>query len=244
VALAAVAGCGQVQTADPEATSSNVLADNGLRLANGFRGRNGFDAAASGMNLSSGLGTLSGLSSTTGLMTTADGRNTVAYLVRCALPAGKNIVKQDQYGVSYTFTGSLGLASTWETTSCGQTCQMWVTACMLAMVNTTGMHYPIWMDGQPTTVGWGTNSSYPYQEGSFFGNLFTSASPAYYCEGRDFGVKPIPGRIGSLQDSPPYVDINAGTKCTTFCTPADYPHATDGSKACSGWNQVLTVWHQ
>jgi len=241
-ALAAAAGCAS-QADDPQPTASNVLADNGLRGMNGLRRGNGFDPSC-GLNLSSGLGTLSGLSSTSGLMTTADGRTTVSYLVKCALPAGQSIVKQDQNGVNYTFPGSLGLASAWGTSSCGQTCQMWVSACMLSMVNTTGMHYPIWIDGQPATVGWGQNISYPYQEGSFFGNLFTSSGPAYYCEGRDFGVKPIPGRIGSLQETPPYTDINVGTKCTAFCTPADYPHADDGSKACSGWNQVLTVWHQ
>jgi hypothetical protein len=221
-----------------------MLSDNGLRCYNGLRRGNGLDPS-SGLTMSSGLSTSAGLTNTGTLMTTSDGRMTVQYLVRCALPTGHSIVKTDQNGVVYTFAGSMGLAPEWETTSCGQTCQMWVSACLLAMVNTTGMHYPIWIDGQLASVGWGTDPAYPYQEGSFFGNLFTQATQAYYCEGRDFGVKPIPGRIGSVQTSPPYTDIyGAGNKCTTYCTPADYPHGTDGSKACSGWNQVLTVYHQ
>src|SRR5215471_5330077 len=110
VALAAVAGCGQPTAGDPQSTSSNVMADNGLRFVNGFHKGNGWDPG-SGLNIGSGLSTLSGLSSTTGLMTTADGRNTVSYLVRCALPTGKSIVKADQYGTLYTFPGALGLAA-------------------------------------------------------------------------------------------------------------------------------------
>src|SRR6185312_12051405 len=52
-----------------------------------------------------GLQTSNGLCRTNGLQTTTLGRTQVAYLVRCALPAGASIVKRDQNGVSYTFTG-------------------------------------------------------------------------------------------------------------------------------------------
>ena len=245
---AAQAGCGQLSTGEGQHESASLTSDNGLRMVNGLKGRNGFDPTC-GINTggTGGLSSTAGLSSSGSLMTTVDGRTTVQYLVRCALPVGHNLVKADQNGVNYTFAGSLGLAPEWETGTCGQNCQMWVSACLLSMINTTGMHYPIWIDGQAASVGWGTDPSYPYQEGSFFGNLFSTqtTAPAYYCEGRDFGVKPIPGRIGSAQTSPPYTDIyGVGNKCTTYCTPADYPHAAEGSKACSGWNQILTVYHQ
>lgn len=38
-------------------------------------------------------------------MTTAAGRNTVSYLVRCALASSDSVTKQDQTGASYTFKG-------------------------------------------------------------------------------------------------------------------------------------------
>jgi hypothetical protein len=243
--LALAAGCGELPPEDAGGLEVDAItADNGLRSINGLKVHNGLDAT-SGLNLSNGLGTSAGLQSTTGLMTTADGRNTVAYLVRCALPAGRSVTKTDQYGAKYTFTGQIGLAPEWETSTCGQSCQMWVSACMLALVNTTGMHYPIWMVGNHSALGWGTNGSFPLQEGSFFGNIFASQPSAYYCGGRDLGTNPIPGRIGSAQTAPPYSDIyGTGGRCLPTCTPADIPHAGDGSKACSGWNQVITVWHQ
>ena len=39
-----------------------------------------------------------------------------------------------------------------------------------------------------TELGWGQSASYPYQEGSFFGNIFTSPPTMYYCDGKDFAV--------------------------------------------------------
>src|SRR6266478_1385817 len=61
------------------------------------------ESAHSLLKTVNGLTVINGLATTNGLMTTADGRNTVAYLVRCALPAGTTLVKKDQYGVSYSF---------------------------------------------------------------------------------------------------------------------------------------------
>jgi hypothetical protein len=246
--MALAAGCGTDAPSDATPNDWAALAsDNGLRAINGLRANNGL-AAGSGLGLGGGLVGPSGLSSSTGLMTTADGRLTAAYLVRCALPAGRSIVKHDQYGASYTFAGAVGLAPEWESGSCGQSCQMWVSACMLSMVNVTGVHYPIWLDAQNAAVGWGTDPKFTNQEGSFFGNLFQTPFAAYYCGGKSFGVGPIPGRIGSPQQATadvPYTDIyGSGVHCSKYCTPADYPHAGDGFKACSGWNQVITVWHE
>jgi hypothetical protein len=245
LALAILSGCAPMASVGSGVEAPAISGDNGLKTINGLKAHNGLDVGGNGLSLASGLSTLSGLSSTSGLMTTADGRTTVSYLVRCALPTGHSITKTDAAGNRYTFTGSMGLAPEWETAACGQTCQGWISACMLSLVNTTGDHYPVWMDGQATALGWGTDPAYPYQEGSFFGNIFTTNASAYYCRGRDFGVKPIPGRIGSAQTGAPYTDAFAGVgTCASNCTAADIPHQGDGSKACAGFNQVVTIWHQ
>lgn len=243
LALALLAGCAEIGDDAGGVEAAAITGENGLKVINGLKVSNGLEAG-SGLNLANGLGTVNGLSSTSGLMTTADGRTTVSYLVRCALPANRSITKADQNGIKYTFTGSLGLAPEWETGTCGTSCKGWVSACMLSLVNTTGTHYPVWMVGNHTALGFGTDAAYPLQEGSFFGNIFTSPPQAYYCGGRDLGTRPIPGRIGSTQTAPPYSNIyGTGGRCVPTCTPADIPYQNDGSKACSGFNQVISVWH-
>jgi hypothetical protein len=178
-------------------------------------------------------------------MTTAGGRMTVSYLVRCALPIGHSITKKDQSGVAYTYNGQLGFAPEWETGACQQTCQRYVSACMMAHVNTAGVHIPLWLDAAKTSVGWGQDSHYPHQEGSFFGNIFVSPPQAYYCNGKDFAVGVVPGRLGANQVGAPYSNPFAGTGyCADHCTAADLPHDHDGYKACMGNNNVVTVWRQ
>ena len=105
---------------------------------------------------------------------------------------------------------------------------------MLALVNTTGDHYPLWLVAQNSAISWGLDPSYTFQEGAFFGDIFTSPPYAYYCGGKDFGVSPIPGRIGSTQVSPPYIMRTEQGKCLPTCTPADYPHQGEGVKAAPG----------
>src|SRR5439155_8593149 len=85
-------------------TEDAVASTNGLSMINGLSMTNGL-TAANGLSMTNGLTTANGLSMTNGLMTSANGRTTVAYLVRCALAPGDSLVKTDQNGTSYTFPG-------------------------------------------------------------------------------------------------------------------------------------------
>jgi hypothetical protein len=115
----------------------------------------------------------------------------------------------------------------------------------MSLVNTTGQHVPLLMMAQHPAIGMGQSSTYPHQEGSFFGNIFESPPRAYYCGGRDFTVDVVPGRIGAAQTNAPYVNpFGAGGLCDKYCTPADYPYAKDGYKACTGWNRAVTIWRK
>jgi hypothetical protein len=168
-------------------------------------------------------------------------------LVRCALPAGRSITKKDQNGVSYTYSGLLGFAPEWETGACGQICQDYVSACLMAHINTAGVHIPLWLTAYPANIGFTKSPAYPHQEGSFFGNLFVSPPKAYYCNGKDFDVSVVPGRIGANQTGAPYTNVYAAplsTYCADYCTAADYPNAAGGYKACAGFNHVVTVFRQ
>ena len=223
---------------EPEVGTSpqELLTQNGLPVING-------------LNTGNGLNTSNGLTDGVGLMTTAAGRNTLAYLVRCALPAGRSITKRDQYGKAYAFSGALGMGAAWETGACNVTCQEAISACMVAHINTAGVNVPLWIVTDPSSqpqIGWGLNSTYPNQEGSFFGNIFVSPPKMYYCNGRNFDAGVVPGRIGfDDQATKPYVDPwGYNAPCSGNCAAADYPYASSGYKACYGFNTVVTVWRK
>src|SRR5215831_4848493 len=153
---------------DQSTSDSDLLSINGLSLING-------------LSMTNGLSMLNGLVSGVGLMTSSSGRQTLSYLVRCALPLGHSVVKTDDQGVPYTFLGQIGVAPEWESGQCGQDCQENVSACMLAHVNTSGQHIALWLDSNNPAIGYGRNNLFPYQEGSFFGNIFASPPQAYFC---------------------------------------------------------------
>src|SRR3954464_14957177 len=114
---AALTGCQPRDQQDDGASSASELSSqNGLSLLNGLSLTNGLSGnGLSGNGLSgnglSGNGLImdalnaSGLTASTYLMNNASGRSTVSYLVRCALPTGHSITKQDATGASYTFAG-------------------------------------------------------------------------------------------------------------------------------------------
>ena len=181
--------------ADQSTSESDLLTVNGLSLINGLSMLNGL-STLNGLSIHNGLSTITGLTSGVGLMTSNSGRQTVSYMVRCALPLGHVVTKTDDQGIPYTFLGQIGVAPEWESGQCGQDCQENITACMLAHVNTSGQHIALWLDGNNTAIGYGRNNLFPYQEGSFFGNIFASPPQAYFCNGKDFELGVVPGRLG------------------------------------------------
>jgi hypothetical protein len=65
----------------------------------------------------------------------------------------------------------------------------------------------------------------------------------HYCNGKDFDMAVVPGRIGADQVNAPYTYAWPEAKvCANFCTPMDIPYQNDGYKACAGLNHVITVW--
>ena len=165
-------------------------------------------------------------------MTTSGGRKTISYLVKCALSAGDTLVKQDQNGTNYTFAGGIGLCPAWKNGGVygNAQCMEGLSACMIAHVNTSGVHVPLWLDSNDPSIGWGIDRvNYPMQEGTFFGDILdtgaltnlskpgVTAPVAYYCDGAGFpgganGV--VAGRIGANQSGAPYVNpYGNGTLC-------------------------------
>jgi hypothetical protein len=221
--------------------SAELASLNGLPTINGLNTQNGL-GTQNGLSTQNGLNTQNGLVDGGPLMSTPEGRTTVAYLVACALPAGRWVTKLDQYGQSYTFAGGIGVAPKWETGACDSACQRWISACMVAHINTAGVHVPIWLVAdkkQQPQIGWGLSEWFPHQEGSFFGNIFISPPRMYYCNGRDYDVSTVPGRIGYDTSVRPYVNPwGYDALCDSKCGKAN----TAGYADCYGYKQVITVW--
>jgi hypothetical protein len=241
-------------SADQELQSTNGLPDiNGLTLTNGLSGNGLSGNGLSGNGLSgnglSGNGLLmnpltTGIVPSGAMVNSADGRTTISYIVRCALASGHTITAKDSLNNTYSWGGQIGVAPEWETNTCGTTCQERMTACLLAHVNTSGVHIPIWLDSEGA-IGWGQNSSYPFQEGSFFGNIFVSPPKGYFCNGKDFSAGTVPGRLGVGQSNAPYTDpFGTPGPCVYSCaaSSANTNGVADGYSSCSGYTHVVTVW--
>src|SRR6266404_9513223 len=210
--------------------------------------------SVNGLNSANGLNSVNGLATNSGLMTTDAGRKTVSYLVRCALNMGDTLTKQDAAGNWYTYKGAIGLAPQYKTAGCDKDCTEELSACLMAHVNTTGVHIPLWLDSPMSSVGWGQSPFYPMQEGTFFGQIMVTNTSnnldAYFCNGPNVASNEVPGRLGSNQGSIPYA--NAYPTTGGLCFPAnDTSHCVaqstgDGAVSCMGngtsWTHPITVW--
>ena len=271
------AGCGltggdAVGEDDAATSTTNGLSMiNGLSTINGLTGTNGL-ASSNGLSMINGLSTINGLASSNGLMTTVTGRAVVSYIARCALAANDSLTKTDQNNVSYTFAGGLGLCPQWKNGSVqtDAACQELMSACLMAHVNTAGIQIPIWLDAATPQIGWGIDTvNYPFQEGTFFGNMMMTGSlaiagqpnvsgpAAYYCDGEGFaqgaaGI--VAGRLGAGQSGAPYLNpFGDGVLCKNtsgavaqYSLGAGAQPAPDGFKTLkttgASWNNPITVW--
>lgn len=172
------------------------------------------DPQIGGIDPAHALDSLEGLNGA--LLDGPDRVATARYLVECALPLGASLTK-DVDGVPTDFDGALGLAPEWEYGACNKDCQEWVTACLLARTNVSGVAVPLWLTGDHPALGSGTNLAYPVYEASFFGNLFVDEDAQYMCRGTVVGplLAQLEGRTCSaaLGD---YCDMTTYTLCTTL----------------------------
>jgi hypothetical protein len=136
---------------------------------------------------------------------------------------------------------------------------------MMAHVNSSGTHIPLWMDS-PDSLGWGTSSWFPTREGTFFGQIMVTNTAynldAYYCNGPGADQNVVPGRLGANQSSVPYANAwptSAGFdgQCETNhvdksgydhgkCTAHTTNGVIDGETSCvlngATYTHPVTVW--
>lgn len=118
----------------------------------------------------------------------ADESAIIHYIVECALAEGDSITKIVD-GQPVILEGRLGLAPEWKTDACGEDCQQWVSACLMARRNTEGQVVNLWIEGDHPALGFGESPHYTHFEGVFFGNLFTSSTADdFACQGDSDGL--------------------------------------------------------
>jgi hypothetical protein len=134
-----------------------------------------------------------GLATQAGLHPDADGLQLATYLVECALPDG-DVVAKTVDGQEHLLYGALGLAPEWKLGACGQDCQEWVSACLLARVNVSGETVDLWLAADHPAIGLGRDDLLSTYEATFYGNLFSGTEVRALCRG------PQGGQAGDFLD--------------------------------------------
>jgi len=172
---ASIFACGCAQSSLEEASEHVDTGEHAIESINRLT-MNGLSSNRLTMNgLSSGRLSLNGSALVnTNLLHDELGRELLTYVARCALGPNQTLVGTHQ-GVSYTFSGLLGLASSWlhmPLSSVAQ--QRWVSACLLAHVNGYGVEVPISLGGAHAALHATETekATFTVQETAFFGNVF------------------------------------------------------------------------
>ena len=111
-------------------------------------------------------------------------RELLKYVVSCALPDDASLSLSVD-GTSYTFPGGLGLAPQWGQRggSCDESCQRWVSGCVLGRVDFLGVEELISERGENPALRttWQELTGYTSDEATYFGNIFIQGQPMYAC---------------------------------------------------------------
>jgi hypothetical protein len=168
----------------------------------------------------------------------------MAYVVRCAVPAGQTRqYYSSSAGTTYVWKGVLGLAPFWSSGTFISTLEeQTVSACLAAHANRFGIHVDFSIlgyggDGTPIPLDSGELSTYSVQEGAFFGDLFNGGS-VFACSD---GTTNTPGVSGprecAMSDMPSNVCapmINLQEPCWSVCTGGNIPGIGWMYLSCTG----------
>jgi hypothetical protein len=121
-----------------------------------------------------------------GLETTAEGRELLLYVARCALADGDVLVATVD-DTEYEFPGLLGLAVEWESRELEPAEARWVSACLITHVNAFDISVQLSLRAPaghiPATPE--EEHDFPVYEATFFGDVFGDELLTYGCVGND-----------------------------------------------------------
>jgi hypothetical protein len=170
-------------TAEQDLEGSNALNLNALNL-------NALNLNALNLNaLNLSAVSASALSAIQAPTATGDlARQALQYMVGCALDTTQSFsfTWTDSVGAlrSETYWGTLGLATSWQSSPLNPVEQQWVSACLASRVNWYGVSVMISSRGPHEALnesGTIELTQYTKSEGAFWGNLFGTAPQVYSC---------------------------------------------------------------
>lgn len=180
VAAVWFSGCAVDSSPPFQATKQRVSTANRLSL-------NGLSANRLSLNrLSANRLSANGLSlnavESGGLEESEEGRELLAYVVKCALEDGQ-VLTVSVDGQSYEFHGLVGLAPRWRRRALRRDERDAVSGCLLAHVNAYGVSVPISIRWVGEITAPEEASRFSFHEGAFFGNVFSRKQTLYACAG-------------------------------------------------------------
>lgn len=142
------------------------------------------------------------------LLDTPDGQELFSFVISCALGEDTTLVVHHPTLGDMNFPGEVGLAPNWENRPMTGADQRWVSACLLARVNNSGVTVEVSMRGAHDELFStpGERTTFPREEGAFFGDVFQPDSKPlemYACQGRDQALGPESGDMGSRDCAEP-----------------------------------------
>ena len=115
------------------------------------------------------------------LAATAEGRQALEYIARCALAEGDYLRVISRGGI-WHFPGVLGVAPEWEHGALDTAGQESMTGCLLAHVNAFQISVPISVRSPLLAEADELESAvYYYGDGAFYGNLYGASTEAFSC---------------------------------------------------------------
>ena len=150
-------------------------------------------------------------------MSSAEVREVAKYLARCAL-APEDVLVATVDGIEYEFPGLLSVAPEWKDEALTPESEEAMTACLMAHVNDFAIPVHISLRGIGQSVTEEEIARFPWNEGTFFGNVFADAPTKYACSGDDapdfeLGF-PHPAGDRLLRRC---IDVDEGDGTTTRC---------------------------
>ena len=181
-------------------------------------------------------------------------RKVLTTAVICALDSTQSISFVVD-GVSYAYTGGLGIAPGWTTSALTPTQASWVSACVFAAVNNLSMVVWVSVRGSVSSLvpSLTERTSYQIEEGAYWGNAFVDlgAIAAYSCDGVDqlindtYADLPLrqcaqwDGVIGSNK-SP--CGMGYAGRCSSVCTTTSAPYAGCSFLGGAASDSVVTAF--
>jgi len=113
-----------------------------------------------------------------------DARELLSHIVSCALTDDQSVTITVE-GTTYTYQGAIGLAPEWGEANgrCDQTCQQWVSGCLIARLDYLGVEREISIRGASHALKTShqERQAYPVYEATYYGNVFQSPQIIYGC---------------------------------------------------------------